>query len=111
MDAPALPPVQPRRLAAPAATGNEAAMRRAARDFETQAFGLMLQPMFATVDQSRSRFGGGAAEAQWRPMLVDAFAAAAVRSGAGLGLADSVLREMMRMRGATQNPNTGDAGP
>ncbi|WP_198376362.1 rod-binding protein [Neoroseomonas rubea] len=111
MDAPALPPVQPRGLSAPAASGNEAAMRRAARDFEAQAFGLMLQPMFATVDQSRSRFGGGAAEAQWRPMLVDAFAAAATRSGHGLGLADSVLREMTRMRGATQNPNTGDAGP
>jgi flagellar protein FlgJ len=110
MDTPALPPVQPRALRAPAATGNEAALRRAARDFEAQALGLMLQPVFATVDQSRSRFGGGAAEAQWRPMLVDAFAAAAVRAGHGLGLSDLVLRELQRRHGA-QTPNTGETTP
>lgn len=107
MDAPALPPAAARALRAPPAAGNEAAMRRAARDFEAQALGLMLQPIFATVDHARSRFGGGAAEAQWRPMLVDAFAAAAVRAGAGLGLADSVLREMQRLRG-TDTPRTGE---
>ena len=110
MDAPALPPTEHRALRAPAPGRSEAAMRRAARDFEAQALGLMLQPIFATVDQSRSRFGGGAAEAQWRPMLVDAFAAAAVRAGAGIGLADSVLREMQRLRG-TDTPNTGDTTP
>ena len=110
MDAPALPPTEHRALRAPAAARSDAAMRRAARDFEAQALGLMLQPIFATVDQSRSRFGGGAAEAQWRPMLVDAFAAAAVRAGTGIGLADSVLREMQRLRG-TDTPNTGDTTP
>lgn len=112
MDAPALPPVQPRALRAPGAAAGEAAQRRAARDFEAQAMGLLLQPIFATVDTSRSRFGGGAAEAQWRPMLVDAYAAAAVRAGAGIGLADFVLREMQRIRGAeATTPNTGDTGP
>lgn len=110
MDAPALPPVQPRALRAPAAAGNDAALRRAARDFEAQALGLMLQPVFATVDHSRSRFGGGAAEAQWRPMLVDAFAAAAVRSGHGLGLSELVLRELQRRRGG-ETPNTGATTP
>jgi flagellar protein FlgJ len=110
MDAPALPPTEHRALRAPGPARSDAAMRRAARDFEAQALGLMLQPIFATVDQSRSRFGGGAAEAQWRPMLVDAFAVAAVRAGAGIGLADSVLREMQRLRG-TDTPNTGDTTP
>ncbi len=38
----------------------------------------------------------GAAEAQWRPMLVDAMAGAASRAGHGLGVADMVLREMLR---------------
>jgi len=110
MDTPALPPVQPRALRAPAAVGNEAALRRAARDFEAQALGLMLQPVFATVDHSRSSFGGGAAEAQWRPMLVDAFAVAAVRAGHGLGLSDLVLRELQR-RGGTETPKTGETTP
>lgn len=112
MDTPtAIAPVQPRALRAPGATGNEAAQRQAARDFEAQAMGMLLQPIFATTDASRSRFGGGAAEAQWRPMLVDAYAAAAVRSGHGIGLADAVLREMQRIRGAQDTPNTGDTAP
>lgn len=110
MDAPALPPLEPRALRAPAAAGSEAALRRAARDFEAQALALMLQPVFATVDHARSRFGGGAAEAQWRPMLVDAYAAAAVRAGRGLGLTELVLRELQRQRGA-QTPSTGETPP
>lgn len=110
MDAPALPPVQPRALRRPTAGGDDAAMRRAARDFEAQALALMLQPIFATADLSRGRFGGGAAEAQWQPMLVEAYAAAAVRAGAGLGLAESVLREMHRIRAAA-TPDTGDPRP
>ena len=113
MDAPAaaMPPVQPRALRAPGTAGNAAAQRQAARDFEAQAMGMLLQPMFATVDTAHSRFGGGAAEAQWRPMLVDAYAAAAVRAGAGIGLADFVLREMQRIRGAQPAPNTEDHTP
>jgi flagellar protein FlgJ len=111
MDAPALAPVQPRALRAPTAAGTDAAMRRAAQDFEAQAFAMLLQPVFATVDFSRSRYGGGAAEAQWQPMLVDAYASAAARAGAGLGLADLVLREMHRMRATATTPNTGDPTP
>lgn len=74
---------------------SDAALRRAARDFETQAIGLLLQPVFATTDTSRSPFGGGAAEAQWRPMLVEAYAAAAVRAG-GFGLSEPIHRELAR---------------
>ncbi|CAH0141621.1 rod-binding protein [Roseomonas sp. CECT 9278] len=112
MDTPAVAPAQPRALRAPAAAGNEAAMRRAAQDFEAQAFAMLLQPVFATVDFSRSRYGGGAAEAQWQPMLVDAYAGAATRAGAGLGLADLVLREMHRLRAAASTPpNTGEPTP
>lgn len=110
MDALATPATTPppRALRAPTAAGNEAAMRRAAQEFEAQAFAMLLQPIFATVDFSRSRWGGGAAEAQWQPMLVDAYAKAATRAGAGLGLSDLVLREMHRMRAAATQPNTGE---
>jgi len=111
MDAPALPPVRPRALAAPSAAGDEAAMRRAARDFEAQAFAMLLQPVFSTVDFSRSRFGGGAAEAQWQPMLVEAYARAATSAGAGLGLSDLVLREMHRIRAAATPANTEGTSP
>ena len=77
-----------------------ARMRQAAQAFEAQVLAQLLQPAFATVDASRSSFGGGAAEAQWKPMLVEAFAASAARSGRGLGLQDAVLRHMLRTQEA-----------
>jgi Rod binding domain-containing protein len=42
-------------------------------------------------------------------MLVEAFAASAVRAG-GVGIADSVYRELLRQNGA-QTPNMGEAQP
>jgi flagellar protein FlgJ len=84
--------------AQPAATA-PAKMREAARGFETQALSQLLQPAFAGLG-AEALGGGGAAEAQWRPMLVDALAAAATRAGHGLGLADAVLREMLRRQSA-----------
>lgn len=83
------------------ASQSPAAMRRAAQEFEAQALGALLQPMFQGLE-TKGPFGGGAAEAQWRPMLVDAIAKDLARAG-GLGLADAVLREMMRLAGA-QHP-------
>ena len=76
------------------------ALRRAARAFEAQALGQLLQPIFATLQPGRSAFGGGMAEAQWQPMLVDAMAQSITGSGRGLGLADAVLREMLRWQSA-----------
>jgi peptidoglycan hydrolase FlgJ len=83
-------------------------LRQAAQAFEAQALSQLLAPAFATVDMSRSAFGGGAAESQWRPMLLDAMAGAAARSGPpgaqGVGIADMVLREMLRLQSAAENP-------
>ncbi|MFM7691169.1 MAG: rod-binding protein [Alphaproteobacteria bacterium] len=110
MDATNLVAPQQRAVRPPQAGGlSEAAMRKSARDFEAQALGFLLQPMFATVDMSKSSFGGGQAEAQWRPMLVEAFAASAVRAG-GVGIADSVYRELLRQNGA-QTPHMGEPQP
>lgn len=95
----ALTPPSTPGVSAPRASGNEARMREAARRFEAQMLGQMLQPMFATADLSKSRFGGGAGEAQWQPMLIDAFAQAASRRG-GFGIADAVYREMLRVQSA-----------
>jgi len=75
-------------------------MREAARTFETQFLSQMLQPAFAGLG-SDALGGGGAAESQWRPMLVDAFAGAASRAGRGLGIGDMVLREMLRLQSAS----------
>jgi Rod binding domain-containing protein len=70
-----------------------ASMARAARDFEAQALGALLQPIFEALP-TKGPFGGGTGEAQWRPMLVDAIARDFTRAG-GVGIANAVLREML----------------
>jgi peptidoglycan hydrolase FlgJ len=91
---PAHGPLTPAQVAAAPAK-----MREAARSFETQALSQLLQPAFAGLG-AEPLGGGGAAEAQWRTMLVDAMAGAATRAGHGLGIADMVLREMLRRQSA-----------
>ena len=88
-----------------------AKMREAARTFEAQVLSQLLQPAFAGLGASGA-VGGGGAEEQWRPMLVDAMAGAASRAGHGLCVADMVLREMLRRQSAdpaTTPPGTEDA--
>lgn len=95
-------PVTPAQLAAAPAK-----MREAARAFETQVLAQLLQPAFAGLGAERDAMGGGgAAEAQWRPMLVDALAAAASRTGHALGIAETVLHEMLRRQAAAESEST-----
>ena len=68
---------------------------QAARDFEAMAIGQLLQPMFETIDVKNSAFGGGAAEATWQPMLVDAIGKQMAARG-GIGLAVPVFNTMLR---------------
>lgn len=68
---------------------------QAARDFEAMAIGQLLQPMFDTVDNAHSVFGGGEGEATWRPMLVDAIGRQMATHG-GIGLAIPVFNAMLR---------------
>ena len=78
-------------------------MRQAAERFEAQAFAALMKPAFDAADPSKGRFGGGPAEAQWRSFLLDEYSKKAVGAGQGLGLGDSLLREMLRRQGE-QNP-------
>ena len=79
-------------------------MRRAAQAFEAQAFSQLMAPAFTTPGGKDARFGGGAAEDQWRPMLLDAMAQSASRAG-GVGIRDMVLRDMLRAQEAAQREN------
>jgi Rod binding domain-containing protein len=71
--------------------------QKAAQDFEAMALGEMLKPMFDTVDTSKGLFGGGVGEATWKPMMVDEMAKSIAGSG-GIGMADAVLKEMLRIQ-------------
>ncbi len=51
--------------------------------------------MFDTVDTAHGLFGGGEAEAAWRPMMVQAIGRQMAAHG-GLGLANSIYGALMR---------------
>src|SRR5271165_1478665 len=76
-----------------------AKISQAAQDFESMTIGELLKPMFDTVDAAHGAFGGGDAEATWKPMLVDAVARQIGRHG-GIGLAAPVFAEMLRRQEA-----------
>jgi Rod binding domain-containing protein len=82
--------------------GSHGATRRVAQEFEAQAIAAMFQPVFAALPTD-GPFGGGQAEAQWRPMLVDAIARDMARAG-GLGIGDAVQRELLRVQEAASQP-------
>jgi Rod binding domain-containing protein len=80
---------------------------KAAREFENMMLGQMLQPMFAGL-KTDGEFGGGSGEEMFRPMLIEQYAKAMGNAG-GVGLADSIAREIMRLQTTTE-PTNGAAG-
>lgn len=73
-----------------------AKMRKTAEDLEAFFLGQMLQPMFANIEAA-APFGGGNSERMWRSLQVEEFGKAFARAG-GIGLADSVMKEMLRLQ-------------
>jgi flagellar protein FlgJ len=71
--------------------------QKAATDFESMAINQLLTPIFNTVDQSKSMFGGGEGEDAWKPMMVTAIAKQMTAQG-GLGLAQPIMQQMIRMQ-------------
>ena len=71
-------------------------VRETAEAFEASFLSQMMKPMFEGLS-TEAPFGGGAGEAAWRGFLVDAMAQQTVKAG-GVGLADSVLAQMIKMQ-------------
>lgn len=70
---------------------------KSAQSFESMAINQMLQPMFATDEDSDNMFSGGAGEKQFRPMLVEQIAKQMEDNG-GIGLTDAIDRQMVAMQ-------------
>ena len=85
----------PPQAVAPAAVAT-ARMRETAEAFEASFLSQMLKPMFEGLS-TEAPFGGGEAEGTWRGFLVEAMAKQAVRGG-GIGLADQVVAQMLKMQ-------------
>lgn len=77
---------------------NEKQLRQTAEDFEAVFLGQMLKPMFETVSTD-GMFSGGHAEEVYRGMMVDEVGKSIAKNG-GLGIADSVYRELLKLQEA-----------
>lgn len=85
----------------PAQSAAELAARgridKTAQDFEASFLSVMLGQMFAGVDTS-GPFGGGQGEQMFRSFMNDAIARQVTATG-GVGVADAVKREMLKLQG------------
>jgi len=85
----------------PAAASDElrAKAKDAADKFEGQFLSLMMQQMFQGVSTD-GPFGGGFGEEMFRSLMTDAMAKNMTKAG-GIGLSDTIQREILKMQGLT----------
>lgn len=74
-----------------------AALKKVAEEFEGMVLNELMAPMFEGIETD-GLGGGGAGEKMFRPMLLDNYAKG-IASGGGIGVADAVLKELVRMQG------------
>ena len=72
--------------------------QKVAKDFEAVFISQMMKPMFANTIAD-APFGGGSGEKIWRDMQVDEYGKAIANNG-GIGIADSIVKEMLKMQEA-----------
>ena len=94
-------PTGPDSLAAMAARKGRIA--ESAKEFESSFLSMMLKPMFEGLS-TEAPFGGGSAEGMWRSFLTDALAKQTTKAG-GIGIADTVQREMLKLQGLSTEGN------
>ena len=92
----------PAALSAPAsdlviAPDKMAKLKAVAQEFEGVMLNELLAPMFEGLSTD-GLGGGGSGEQMFRPMLVDQYAKGMAARG-GIGVANAVLKELVRMQG------------
>ncbi|WP_068874149.1 MULTISPECIES: rod-binding protein [unclassified Phenylobacterium] len=71
--------------------------RDAGQKFEAQFLSTMFQHMFQGLETD-GPFGGGAGEEMFRSLMTEAMGKQVAKSG-GIGLADTVQREILKLQG------------
>jgi peptidoglycan hydrolase FlgJ len=92
---------QMRPVQTPKATANIAAAKKVGQQFEGVLMSQMLNDMFAGV-KTDGMFGGGAGEDMFRSLMIDEYAKQITTQGGGLGLADTVTRELLKRQESLQ---------
>jgi peptidoglycan hydrolase FlgJ len=102
LSAPGLSPKQTTNQIQPGApAGKDPKIWAAAQEFEAVLLGEFANLMVA-MPQSEEPFGGGHGEEVWKGQLATQMGIAMARRG-GLGLADHVYGEMLRLQGGQSN--------
>lgn len=83
-----------------AAKGGPEELRKSAEEFEAMFLSQMLAPMFENLGEG-SLFGDGPGAGIYRGMLVEEYGKAVAKSG-GLGIADAVQREFLKLQEVEQ---------
>ncbi|MGE5545647.1 MAG: rod-binding protein [Solirubrobacterales bacterium] len=86
---------QPRQRPLPKVKSPEQA-KAVAKQFEAVFVTQMMSHMFAGVEGEDGMFGGGHAEAMFRPMLLDEYGKMVSNHGRGIGIADKVARSLLQ---------------
>lgn len=76
-------------------------MRKQAVELEGVFLNTLMKEMFSSIDTSESSFGGGFAEETWRGMQAEQFASIVAEQG-GIGLADQLMGDLLRLQEANQ---------
>ena len=92
--------VQPLKASTAPSAAATARMRETAEAFEASFLSQMLKPMFESLS-TEAPFGGGEAEGTWRSFMIEAMAKQTVKAG-GIGLADQVVVQMLKMQEQAQ---------
>ena len=80
-------------------------LRKQAVDLEGVFLNTLMKEMFSSIDTNEESFGGGFAEETWRGMQSEQFASALAEKG-GIGLADQLMSDLLRMQEATNQDVT-----
>ena len=74
-------------------------LRSQATELEGVFLNTLMKEMFSSIDTSETSFGGGFAEETWRGMQAEQFAGALAKTG-GIGLADQLMGDLLRLQEA-----------
>ena len=97
-------------ISSPASLGiskaNYDRLHKQATDLEGVFLNTLMKEMFSSIKTDEQSFGGGFAEDTWRGMQAEQFANAFAEQG-GIGLADQLMGDLVRLQEAAQNSSFG----
>ncbi len=76
-------------------------LRAQAEDLEGVFLNTLMKEMFASLNSDTDAMGGGFGEDTWRGMQAEQMADAVAKAG-GIGLADSLMGDLLKLQEASQ---------